>query len=376
MKINTFRLLPFAISLFFFSCEEEMSISDFSEHFDQYEPELRIEAILDVTHPMSSVVLIDRTIRVDDIYIYNGIDNDDDWQSYDDENGNGEWDYGEELNDDLGEDGREGDPEGFPKIDEGEGNGKPDQGEPHVDEIDEILKSLNDTSATVILRDMVSNDTTTFFWTETADSFQYLFRDREVSMLPDSFEIEIYSGYKAADAFQINIDHSYKIEIESKEFEKNVEAVTHPVSAARILDFGSSPTHPDTLYFTYGDSTNMILWLSGPEVNIYYITLYQKNEKGTILILSNPTFPLEELKEELGNFYADSSLGAFFLPPVITAGIYELTIYTMNEDLGNYYYSGLAIDDPAVTNLRDKSNNPVMGVFGTWTSAKKIVKIR
>lgn len=67
-----------------------------------------------------------------------GIDNDGDWESYTDLNGNGQWDPGEPLNDDLGTDGvgpfdlqYNG-----PDADGTEGNGKPDLGEPNFDKTD------------------------------------------------------------------------------------------------------------------------------------------------------------------------------------------------------------------------------------------------
>lgn len=68
-----------------------------------------------------------------------GIDNDDDWRSYDDANGNGQWDEGEALRDDVGSDG---DPD-TRDSDGTQGNDEPDPGEPNLDMLDaeEMLRT-------------------------------------------------------------------------------------------------------------------------------------------------------------------------------------------------------------------------------------------
>ncbi|MFA3784088.1 hypothetical protein ABRY23_13595 [Melioribacteraceae bacterium 4301-Me] len=60
------------------------------------------------------------------------------WRSFTDENGNGKWDPGEPLNDDVGSDGIGPFDEGYtgPDADGTEGNGKPDQGEPNFGILD------------------------------------------------------------------------------------------------------------------------------------------------------------------------------------------------------------------------------------------------
>jgi hypothetical protein len=60
------------------------------------------------------------------------------WRTYTDLNGNGTWDSGEPLNDDVGSDGLGPFDEGYPGPDPdgSEGNGKPDQGEPNFGILD------------------------------------------------------------------------------------------------------------------------------------------------------------------------------------------------------------------------------------------------
>jgi hypothetical protein len=64
------------------------------------------------------------------------IDNNENWTPFTDLNGNGKWDVGEPLNDDVGADGvGPFDPQ-YLGPDEGEGDGKPTHGEPNFDETD------------------------------------------------------------------------------------------------------------------------------------------------------------------------------------------------------------------------------------------------
>jgi len=65
-----------------------------------------------------------------------GIDNDGDWDAYTDKNGNGKYDTGEPLNDDLGADGIGPFDEAYTGADPGEGDGLPTHGEPDFDEKD------------------------------------------------------------------------------------------------------------------------------------------------------------------------------------------------------------------------------------------------
>ncbi len=70
-------------------------------------------------------------------------DEDGDWVTFSDDNGNGVWDEGESLNNDVGQDGARSGDAGYTGPDEGEGDGIPTQGEPNfgitdIDESDQI----------------------------------------------------------------------------------------------------------------------------------------------------------------------------------------------------------------------------------------------
>jgi len=58
-----------------FSCQKDLSITEFSDDFSNYEPELRIEALILPTEK-TALVRVDKSILITDIYIYDCIDND------------------------------------------------------------------------------------------------------------------------------------------------------------------------------------------------------------------------------------------------------------------------------------------------------------
>jgi len=63
-------------------------------------------------------------------------DEDQDWMGYEDSNGNGTWDPGEPLNDDVGADGLAPYHPNYPGTDDGEGDGLPTNGEPNFNQTD------------------------------------------------------------------------------------------------------------------------------------------------------------------------------------------------------------------------------------------------
>jgi hypothetical protein len=63
-------------------------------------------------------------------------DENENWRTFTDLNGNGIWDPGEPLNDDVGIDGLGPYDPGYPGPDQGEGDGKPEQGEPNFGILD------------------------------------------------------------------------------------------------------------------------------------------------------------------------------------------------------------------------------------------------
>jgi hypothetical protein len=97
-----------------------------------------------ITNPQDDLFMkiLDRdTINFKNFYGYSwrphwDADENANWRPYTDLNENGKWDEGEPLNDDVGIDGLGPYDEGYPGPDPGEGDGKPEQGEPNFGILD------------------------------------------------------------------------------------------------------------------------------------------------------------------------------------------------------------------------------------------------
>ena len=188
--INSIKTYYIIISsIFFFSCEKELNISEFIDDYNLYTPELRIEALI-LPNDSTAIVRIDRSFPIDEDNLFNCIDDDNDWNYYHctneqisfesldecesncidecilhlyicninetndfsktyltleecnldcEENYNGKC-----FTDDLGEDGYVTENwNGDLEPDPGEGDGIPSCGEPNVDEPNETLPNIH-----------------------------------------------------------------------------------------------------------------------------------------------------------------------------------------------------------------------------------------
>jgi len=172
MKINK-RLLAVVVLLSVYSCEKELSITEFSDDFSYYEPELKIEAIIFPTEN-TAIVRIDKSVLITDISQYDCIDDDYGRTTEQEcENLEGFWhgdgdstmascgDWNPNIHD-IGIDGVKGDPSdddgdcddcsyGDSACQEncraedsiGENNGVPDCNEPNVDNYSEFLPDIH-----------------------------------------------------------------------------------------------------------------------------------------------------------------------------------------------------------------------------------------
>jgi len=172
MKIYK-RLLIVLGLLSVYSCEKELSITEFSDDFSNYEPELKIEALIFPTNN-TAIVRVDKSFTLMDTIPYNCID--DDYGKTTEEECNdleGLWhgnadstiancgDWNPDIHD-VGIDGVKGDPsdddgdcgdcsygdstcqENCREEDSiGENNGIPDCNEPNVDNYSELLPNIN-----------------------------------------------------------------------------------------------------------------------------------------------------------------------------------------------------------------------------------------
>jgi hypothetical protein len=348
-----FSLLALLMAALFIGCEEDLDIAEFAEEYGEYQSELRIEAVLDVVDPMSSIVRVDRSILVTDTTIFNGRDDDNDWDI---------------RYDDVGEDGMLADNE-FLDPDEGEGNGRPDPGEPHVDEIDEILPLINDTTLTVALNDLTAGTTYDFIWTTHADSFAFEHDVQEdlVEGYEEGILIEMitYGAYKPV-AFNdtVAFDHEYQFVLTDGDriITGNVQPLPPPV-----FELEDQVTEYDTLRIVAG-GLQWFDWTIVPEATVYWVLVEEILGPDSVeIVTSYPSAPLEQRED--GTRVGRDIISLYF------PGLYRWTISVPSRSYGTYVYSQLPLRDEQVSNFRDQDGNVVLGIAGSAADASLYVRI-
>ena len=343
-------------------CEEELEITEFVKDYESYESELRIEAVLVPGERDLSVVRIDRTILVTDTSLHDGQDEDGDWIPFTDENGNGKWDEGEPLNDDLGEDGIAGSAFDFLRPDKGEGDGQPTAGEPHVDEYDEILPSIHVTDARVALYDPASNQKLAdFSWMDEADSF-------DTFIYPDSDYVETfyYGAYKPAQWYIDSLPYYRAYEFRIEADDQQVRGRTVPIPPVRFENPGF-PMDQDTLIVPFG-SLQPLLWKAAPEATVFWI--YIERIYGPDSLEFIRSMPTSASETDADGFWIGKGILGFFLP-----GLYRWTISVPDPVYGAYFYSELPMRDRRLSNLRDQDNQVVLGIAGSAANTEQYVRV-
>ena len=360
IKMSKRKIFIFLAILIFCGCQKEMLLTEFTDYQFQYDPELRIEAILDTENPEQTVVRIDYSIAITDTSIFNGRDDDGDWRPFEDLNENGKWDESEPLNDDLGEDGISSVDNRFLEPDEGEGDGLPTSGEPHIDELDEIIGQLHDSTYTVELY----NNTTgikvaDFAWQAVADSISITEESDD-----DLQEIVRFGGYKISILYDsIDYDGEYSFVI---------------FGHSRVIEAGFQPEPPVeflTHFFTMNNDTLMVteedslapIWTSGSEPIVYWVKIEQIFRPDSIEIISDhPAIPIS-----LENgIYLGGDFTTFYFP-----GLYRWTVYVPSHNYGQYVYSRLPITDSSISNWRDENDSVVLGCAGSMAGRSIYVRI-
>lgn len=344
------------------SCTEELSIADFAEDFESYEVEIRIEGVLDQNDFSKSIIRVDRTVLVTDTSLFNGRDDNGDWESYTDENGNGVWDEGEPLNDDIG--GAFRGPEDIP---EGRGNGIPDPGEPHVDDFIEVLPQVHDSSmVSVVLRDSENASLVAeFVWKSQAATFDVSFGPGGPPELAAQNPYIRYTyGAYVPDvqylAVQLDSSKQYTVEITTPAG-KIISATTDIITSPQNLTWENTTWVNDTLVT--------------PANNIAYLTWNNPNES----LFGSLKLDLYFRPDSIKGFYAYTR--AAFEEDLITGlpvfresfigfplGMYRITLSSINNSYGNYIYSGLPLRDREMSNWRDQNGNVVLGSLGSSSS--------
>lgn len=348
-------LLLFAIALaaLFVGCQKELNIAQFADEYGEYESELRIEAILDVVDPMSSVVRVDRTILVTDTIIFNGRDDDDDWDI---------------RYDDVGEDGMRADDQ-FIDPDEGEGNGRPDPGEPHVDELDEILPQIHDSTLTVVLNDLATGRTYDFTWQIHADSFTVTTDVQEdlveVGEEGQLIEMVTYGAYKPV-AFDdtVAFDHEYQFILTGGG--RRITGTVRPLPPP-VFDLTNQVLVGDTLQIVAG-GLQWFDWTIVPEATVFWVLVEKIHGPDTVeTVTSHPSTPLDQRED--GTWVGRDILSLYF------PGLYRWTISIPSRAYGAYVYSQLPLRDEQVSNFRDQDGNVVLGIAGSAAAAAQYVRI-
>ncbi len=398
-KLIRFALLP-AICLLI-SCSKDVDLSQIdgiSQAIANYHDEIRIEAIL---YPADSTALvrIDKTYSLSEDSLYNCIDENGDWESYTDTNENGHWDPGEPLNDDLGEDGREGDPtdeDGDLNTSEpsrGEGNGIPDCGEPHVDNYPEILPQVHVTDCSVVQiigpngevyplafdphaarlisypeYDPLLNDAESYWYGGYTSDMPIPFPESSST----SLDARIYHFYAdcgdygvitATDTLAMPV-RFYSDSLGQVPLKNNIE--NYP-EISDILNQGDCEIENFMFLFMSAEelATRPFYYYANPETRSFWSTAYEVNQinLNNCLPTLNYIFGYPAFASE-GYTPGDSIR---IVQDVIAEipGIYQFQVKAMSPAFEKYFiYTDLELHDPVRSNLRNENGEVVMGTFG------------
>lgn len=365
MKTNR-NILIILILIVISGCTEELSISDFSDDFGSYTSEIRIEAILNSTDFMNSIVRVDKTILVTDTTLFNGLDDNGNWVGYSDVNGNGKWDEGEPLNDDIGvSSGKE--------ENTGRGNGVPDKGEPNVDEYAEILPLIHDSTMTSISLIEKSSGilVAEFEWQTKAGTIEEFHRGisvgSETQEIMDYLEVFHYGGYKPANQYsdvQIEFGNEYEFQIQTSSG-NIIYGTTIPFPPAEIV-MDSTVWDADTLLLN-SDQSSLVQFLTNDFVSLGNFTFREVINDDSLSFSYSAFFP--------PSVSGQSETSIFELvPSMFPLGLSHVTVSILDNIYSQYFISSLPLRDGALSNLRDQNGHVILGIAGSATNTSLFVK--
>ncbi|MBU0529095.1 hypothetical protein KKF86_04975 [bacterium] len=354
------KILIISLLIGISGCTKELSIADFSDDFSSYASELRIEAILNPTDFMNSIVRVDKTILVTDTSLFNGLDDNGDWLGYTDENGNGQWDDGEPLNDDIGVISGGG-------TTEGRGNGIPDKGEPHVDDYTEILPLIHDSTMTsVILIEQSSGYLVAEFeWQENAGTIEEFRHGDRIGS--ETIEIFNYGGYKPLEQYadtQIKFGKEYEFQITTKD-NNIITGATTPYPPAELVMDGTT-WDADTLLFN-SNGNHLVQFLTDDDVSLGNFTFREVINNDSVAFSHSAFFPPSE-SDQPGYSIFNLPQGMF---PI---GLSQVTVSILDNRYSQYFISSLPLRDEALSNLRDQNGKVILGIAGSATVTNIYVK--
>ena len=355
------KILIMSILIGISGCTKELSIADFSDDFSSYTSELRIEAILNPTDFMNSIVRVDKTILVTDTSLFNGIDDNGDWVGYTDENGNGKWDEDEPLNDDIG--GKDG----------GRGNGIPDKGEPHVDDYAEILPLIHDSTMTsvILIEQYSGNFIAEFRWHKNAGTIEEYRNEASLGSdtqeIIDHIEVYNYGGYKPLEQYSnVQIEFGKEYEFQITTVNNNIiTGSTAPFPPADLVMDGTI-WDADTLLIN-SDQNELVQFLVADDVSLGNFTFREVINNDSTTFSYAALFPPSN-SDQPGKSVFKLSKGMFPL------GLSQVTVSILDNRYSQYFISSLPLRDEALSNLRDKNGKVILGIVGSATLTNLYVK--
>jgi len=320
MRKRTCLLVPL-LSLVWASCERDQSITDVEGDFGDYRSELKIEGLLQQDRPEDSIVRVIKTSTVTDTGLYNGVD---------------------------------------------------DDGDGAVDELDEILPLVQDTSATVTITNLSSGEVTEFRYVAVADSVIRFGEDEEDE---EGVLIVPYGGYKpASSGFVVETNARYRLSVYSREFDQTITGETTAYPPVEFID--TLFTSDEGQLLMHVDDEKKVFWKSHVDVTAYYLRY------GEAELADDGEWETEPLDSyfasrdnELTGEYGDVSVGGTDIFGVDYPTVLQLTVEGLSPEYGRYVFSELPLKDPLRSNLRDEGGNPVMGCFGSVAANSIVIVI-
>jgi len=301
------------------SCEKEINISEFKDDFGNYRSELKIEGILQQDEPENSIVRIIRTGVITERGAHNNLDDDGDGQ---------------------------------------------------IDEFDEILPYLTDSTATVKMINLTSGSEIIFEFVAEADSVLYWDEDDDEGNL-NVAEMVTYGAYKPVPGnYQIDNYAQYQLEIYSPEFDQSISGTTTVYPPVEFLD--TLHLFQDSIVTLRAETNDEVFWKSDINVSAYYITLYEILETGEDEFSAEYLFSYKSARDmDLTQQYGQYSIGRHVFWNVYPGSVLKMTVNAISPEYGRYMFSDLPLNDAQRSNLRDESGKPVMGCFGA-ASARQL----
>lgn len=334
-------LLMITGSVCWIACDKELDITDFEDEFGNYQPELKIEGLLRLDKPEDSIIRIIRTSSITDKDVYDGRD---------------------------------------------------DDGDGRIDEYDEVLALIQDTTATVIVRNLSSGDIFDFHFVAEADSFTSELEEEththsvshshegtdedehtyeHTHTLTDVNAMVRYGGYKPlSEQFRLEAHTQYQLEVYSTAFDLTVTGLTTVYPQVDFID--TLHAFQDDFVILDKNKRKEVFWKSDLDVTAYYISLEALTEVAVDEWESEFLYSHRSSRDNnLTKKYQSVSVGREFIWFADEKIVTQLTVHALSPEYGQYLFSSLPLNDPQKTNLRDQNGNPVMGCFGA-TAAKSL----